>query len=186
MTVQLLLGDCRDVLRSLADGSVHPVAALADWQLAYLAGLIDGEGSIESQTERQPRGATPRFVLRVSFVFSTEEPLRTICEWLDSRYSVHPSTDPRRSPRYRSHIYKGVAVQLLRRCLPYLILKRRQAELILAIEAVRAANSTVRMARPGGGGTPRMPEHAIARMQELHAELRSLKSNKRPGRPGWQ
>ena len=179
MTVQILHGDAREVLRTLPDQSVHCVDQLAEWQLAYLAGLIDGEGSIESQQERQPRGVTPRFVLRVSFVFATEEPLRTICPWINAHYSVHPATDARRSPRYRSHIYKGVAVALLRRCLPYLILKRRQAELILAIESVRAAYSTVRLARPGRTGTPPMPSHAIERMQSLHAELRSLKSNKK-------
>lgn len=178
--IRILHGDCRDVLATLPDASVHCVDQLVEWQLAYLGGLIDGEGSIESQQEQQPKGVTPRFVLRVSFVFATEEPLRTICPWLNARYSVHPSTDPRRSPRYRSHIYKGVAVALLRRCLPYLILKRRQAELILAIEAVRAANSTVRLARPGrNGATPPMPAHAIEQMRVLHAELRSLKSNKK-------
>src|SRR5665213_4477900 len=112
---------------------------LTDTQLAYLAGLIDGEGSIESQREVQVRGATPRFVLRVSFVFATEEPLRTICGWLGVGYKRYPTTDPRRSDRYRTHVPKGIAVPLLEACLPYLLLKRRQAELILAIETVRLA-----------------------------------------------
>lgn len=180
MTVTILQGDCREVLAAMPDQSVHCcVTSLAPWQLGYLAGLIDGEGSIESQQEMQPRGATPRFVLRVSFVFATEEPLRTVSEWLGTRYSMHPAVDERRSPRYRSHIYKGTAVALLQALLPFLILKRRQAELILAIEAVRAAHSPIRLARPGGGGTPRMSEAAITEMQRLHAELRSLKSNKK-------
>jgi hypothetical protein len=155
------------------------VANLAEWQLAYLAGLIDGEGSIESQMETQIRGKTPRFVLRVSFVFATEEPLRTISGWLGSKYSIHPAVDARRSPRYRSHIYKATAVALLRRCLPYLILKKHQAELILAIESVRAANSTVHQLRPGRKGVAPMPDHAIQKMLSLHQKLRSLKSNKR-------
>lgn len=179
MTVRLLRGDCRALLKTLPDDSVH---CLAEWQLGYLAGLIDGEGSIESQQEIQPKGVTPRFVLRVSFTFATEEPLRTISAWLGTKYSIYPSTDPKRSPRYRSHIYKTTAVALLRATLPFLILKKRQAELILQIESVRALHSPVRLARPGGGGTPRMPADAIAEMQTLHAELRSLKSNKKRGR----
>lgn len=180
MTVRILHGDCRDVLKTLPDNSVQCcVSNLEVWQLGYLAGLIDGEGSIECQTEVQPRGRTTRYVLRVSFVFATEEPLRTVSEWLGSRYSVHPPVDEKRSMRYRSHIYKNTAVELLKAVLPYLILKRRQAELILEIEAVRAANSTIRLARPGGGAPPPMPADAIEKMQELHTELRSLKSNKR-------
>lgn len=179
MTVRLIHGDCLERLRELPDESVHCVDGLAEWQVAYLAGLIDGEGSIESQQERQLRGATPRFVLRVSFTFATEEPLRTVSSWLGTRYSVHAATDDRRSPRFRSHIYKSVAVALLKRCLPFLILKRRQAEIILAIENTRKANSTVRLLRPGRIGAPRMPSDAVAKMQELHTELRSLKSNKK-------
>lgn len=153
---------------------------LEPWQLGYLAGLIDGEGSIESQTEIQPRGRTTRYVLRVSFVFATEEPLRTISQWLGTTYSRHEATQANRSARYRSHIYKSVAVELLKAVLPFLILKRRQAELILEIEAVRSANTTIRLARPGGGAPPPMPAAAIGQMQALHTELRSLKSNKRP------
>jgi hypothetical protein len=143
-----------------------------------MAGLIDGEGSIESQREVQVRGATPRFVLRVSFVFATEEPLRTICGWLGTSYKRYPSTDPRRSDRFRTHVTKSIAVPLLAACLPYLIVKRRQAELILAIEAVRAGASPDRV-HVGQASLQRMPAEAIERMTALHLELRTLKSNKR-------
>jgi hypothetical protein len=151
---------------------------LSDTQLAYMAGLIDGEGSIESQRETQVRGATPRFVLRVSFVFATEEPLRTVCGWLGIAYKRYPTADLRRSDRYRAHIPKGIAVPLLAACLPYLIVKRRQAELILAIEAVRLAATPSRV-HVGKASLQRMPTDAIDRMAALHLELRSLKSNKR-------
>lgn len=147
-------------------------------QAAYMAGLIDGEGSIESQKEVQVRGATPRFALRVSFVFATEEPLATVCGWLGIQYQRYPSTDPRRSDRYRAHVPKSKAVELLRACLPYLILKRRQAELILSIEAVRAAHSPSRV-HVGTPHAARMPDAAIEQMTTLHEELRTLKSNKR-------
>ncbi len=151
---------------------------LTETQVAYMAGLIDGEGSIECQRETQVRGATPRFVLRVSFVFATEEPLRTVCSWLGIQYKRYPTTDPRRSDRYRAHVTKSIAVPLLRACLPYLLLKRRQADLILAIEEVRAAASPSRV-HTGQAKLSRMPEAAIAQMTVLHAELRTLKSNKR-------
>jgi hypothetical protein len=79
------------------------------------------------------------------------------------------------------HIAKSVAVELLRGCLPFLILKRRQAELVLAIEAVRAKNSPDRRLIGTIGSRP-MPAIAVAQMEKLHRELRSLKSNKRRAR----
>ena len=153
-------------------------AMLTDLQLAYLAGLIDGEGSIESQREWQPRGATPRFPLRVSFTFATEEPLKTISGWLGRTYKQYLATSVNRSPRYRMHIPKGIAVIVLGGCLPFLLLKRRQAELILAIEAVREANNPGRV-HIGSAHLARMPEAAVEEMAALHTELRSLKSHKR-------
>lgn len=151
---------------------------LTEYQYSYLAGLIDGEGSLESQREWQPKGATPRFVLRISFTFATEEPLRTVCEWLGISYKCYPATDETRSPRYRAHVPKGVTVPLLEGCLPYLILKKRQAELILAIEDVRARNSPDRR-HFGFTKLSRMPVEAVNEMILLHDELRSLKNNKR-------
>lgn len=51
-------------------------------QLAYLAGLIDGEGSLECQKQSQAGSATPRYVIRLSFTMSTPEPLETVASWL--------------------------------------------------------------------------------------------------------
>lgn len=151
---------------------------LTEAQIAYLAGLTDGEGSIECQKEFQPRGVTPRFVLRLSYVFATPEPLATISRWLGIPSKRYPATDPARSDRHRMHITKNVAVPLLRRMLPHLILKRREAELILAIEETRAEHSPSRLIAVGNAGR-RMPERAIERMTAQYLELRSLKSNKR-------
>lgn len=151
---------------------------LQQWQLAYLAGLIDGEGSLESQRETQVRGRTPRYSLRLAFSLATEEPLRTIGEWIDVQPKRYPPPDERRQPLWRLHIPKGKAVPLLDACLPYLILKREQAELVLAIERVRAAHSPSRSIAMGEGR--RMPAIALAQMEELHQRLRALKSAKRP------
>jgi hypothetical protein len=74
---------------------------------------------------------------------------------------------------------KGIAVVLLRACLPYLILKREQAELILAIERVRVEHSPDRR-HFGSAKLRRMPADAIAEMEGLHQQLRALKSAKRP------
>lgn len=150
---------------------------LEQWQLAYLAGLIDGEGSLESQKEQQPKGVTSRYVLRLSFCFATPEPLETISKWLDIPVRMYPSTDPTRSPRRRAQVTQGKAAPLLRLVLPFLILKREQAELVLAIDDVRRTNSPSRKIAPGA--RRRMPAEAVAQMDALHQRLRATKSNKR-------
>jgi len=154
---------------------------LSQTQLAYIAGFIDGEAHLGCQRQTQPNGRTPRFVLRLSFTQATEEPLQTLCHWLGCHVTRYPATSPNRSPRWRMTITKNVAVSLLRACLPYLILKRRQAELVLEIERVRALASPDRKAfgRQGGKSLP-MPASAVAMMDELHHQLSSLRSNKRP------
>jgi hypothetical protein len=171
MTTRILIGDCRDVLRSLPSESVHCV--VTSIQSAYLAGLIDGEGSLECQKQMHGAAITPRYVIRLSFVMATEEPLRTVARWLGREPKCYPATSLNRQPRWRLHIPKGILVPLLRGCLPYLILKKNQAEAILAIEDIRLRHSP---AWCGDG----MPIVAIDQMEASFQILRSLKSNKRP------
>ena len=143
-------------------------------QLAYLAGLIDGEGSIECQRENPPGARTPRFSLRLSFAMATAEPIRTVAEWLDLTAKRYPAR-PGRHPCWRLHVPKGVAVELLRACEPYLILKRDQAGVLLAIEDVRERHSPAKR----HVGHPRfqpMPVEAVEQMEQLHRELRDLKA----------
>jgi hypothetical protein len=156
---------------------------LSSLQLAYLAGLIDGEGSLECQKEMQIKGVTPRFVLRLSFTFATREPLATICDWIGLSMKEYPATSPNRSSRFRAHVPKNLAVPLIKGCLPYLILKHQQAKLILEIEAIRKRYSPDRR-RFAPGKLRTMPLEAVELMESLFVQLRSLKSNKRRANSG--
>jgi len=158
--------------------------SLSQAQLAYLAGYIDGDGCVRCQKQVQQHGATPSYVLRLSFVAVTREPLETFSKWLGGvSIKKYPPATERRSERYRLRLTKGKALPLLKACLPYLILKRRQAELVLEIEAVRKAHSPSSR-HFGKPHFERMPQGAIDQMEVLYQELRSLKSNKRPGCKG--
>jgi len=148
-------------------------------QLAYIAGLIDGEGSLECQKQMQKRGRTPRYVLRLAFTMSTPEPLETTAMWLGLTPKWYPVTDSRRQATCRLSIPKGITVPLLRQCLPYLILKHEAAKLILAIEEVRAKWSPTRH-HFGSAKLEPMPQRAVEEMETLHQRLRATKSNKRP------
>lgn len=172
MTVTILKGDCREVLRTLEDESVHCVVLEAE-QAAYLAGLIDGEGSIECQRQTHGAAVTPRYVIRLSFVMASEEPLQTVGRWIGRPPKCYPARDDTRQPRWRMHIPKGMLVPILRACRPYLILKGDQADAVLEIEQIRARHSP---AWCGDG----MPATAVHQMEVVYKRLRSLKSNKRP------
>lgn len=127
MTITILQGDCREVLRGLPDESVHCVVTTE--QAAYLAGLIDGEGSIECQRQTHGAGVSPRYVIRLSFVMASEEPLRTIGRWIGREPKCYAARDAIRQPRWRLHVPKGMLIPLLRACRPYLLLKGDQVEL---------------------------------------------------------
>ena len=147
---------------------------LTGTQAAYLAALIDGEGSIDCQ--REPIGGkrrTPVFVVRLEFGMATEEPLRTVGHWLGMEPRWYPAPSEERRPRWRLQVPKRLALAVLEECLPYLILKRDQAETVLELERVRREHSPPRSLPPGLAR--RMPPEAVDRMELLHARLRELK-----------
>jgi len=194
--IRLLPGDCREVLATLPADSVHcvvdsadsirycqgmnDVASLTETQIAYIAGLIDGEGSLECQKQMQRGAATPIFTLRLSFGFATAEPITTVASWLGMAPKVFAPKQANRQPIWRLHIKNRIALPLLTRSLPYLILKKEQAQLILAIDGVRALNTVPRTMKGGYGAHRRMPAHAVEQMMAMHTALRGMKSNKRP------
>jgi hypothetical protein len=59
-----------------------------------------------------------------------------------------------------------------------MLLKKRQAQIILEIERVRSRFTPDR-SKMTRGGCGKMPSHATEAMNKLFLDLRSLKSNKR-------
>jgi len=105
-------------------------------QAAYLAGLIDGEGTITVNLYRSTRqGRHPALVPWVG-VFNTDP---TLLEWLTATTGLAHLHRMRKNPTKNAKMVyewkvKAVAdvARLLKTILPYLVIKRRQAELVLA------------------------------------------------------
>ena len=115
-----------------------PIDSLSDTDVAYLAGLIDGEGSVYVMKHRDKT-----FYPAISIIMTHEG----VIAWVASRFGLQYSRSSARQENWadqwavRLH---GVRVQnLCRRMLPYLKVKRRQAELLLEFPG-RSTN------RPGG------------------------------------
>ena len=109
-----------------------------DW--ARLAAYIDGEGSVQINTQDERRKTlvgTRRLYLRV--MVSNTDPRLLL--WLKSKFGgcmSFSSRSPRNEPRYK-RIGKWLvacrqAEAVLLACLPYLIVKKDQAEVALAFQ----------------------------------------------------
>lgn len=109
------------------------------WQereLAYLAGIVDGEGSITITVSRQPRfGYITR---RHRLLFQVSNCDRRLMDWLVLTFGGNTSlTAADRKGRRGWHwtSKQSSAGAILTDLLPYLKLKRRQAEVALAFLA---------------------------------------------------
>lgn len=133
---------------------------------AYLAGIIDGEGCI-SACQSTGRG----FTLYVD-VTNTD---RRLIDWVAARWPGSTYTTDR-SRRGQKDVHRWMAQNAIRvalvleAALPYLVIKREQAEIALTLAGMRR--------NPGRAG---YTAGERARMRELYDRLRDL--NRRG--PAW-
>lgn len=106
--------------------------------LAYIAGIIDGEGCIIAALEPKRRRTSQ---LRLG-IRSTDYP---ILQWmLDTvgagtlRKQPFCSSRLGRKTQWYYHLGQGEAAQLLRKLLPYLLRKREQANLFVTLVEARS------------------------------------------------
>lgn len=113
--------------------------------LAYTAGIIDGEGSI--QIHKYPRKKHKRrYVL--SLLVRVKNTNQWLCNWLKFAFggSVYLSSTPAGKPIWEWSLETKQAGEFLKLVLPYLRIKRPEAELALQFQA--------RKTRRGRGGIP--------------------------------
>ena len=98
-----------------------------DTDLAYFAGIIDGEGSFAIHNN-----GTHRFALQLQI--GNTSPL--LMEWVRSRFGGSVNLEKRNNPRHKP-VFRWLAQadaldQILPALLPYLVVKKAQADLFLA------------------------------------------------------
>lgn len=129
--------------------------------LAYLAGFIDGEGSITIFSS-QARGRR-RDNLRFD-IYNTDE---TVLLWIMQVFGGRVHTIPRsRRDWKQEHVWTAgprQAACILTACLPYLKLKKRQAELFIQHQATSHRN-----------GRNRTPPDVLAVRDRIIAEVQGL------------
>ena len=102
-------------------------------KLAYIAGLVDGEGCIDIHSHQSPRRQTKSYQLRLTISNTSPAPI----EWLVR--NVGGSVDGGRNSRqlcYNWNVLDVNAENLLRALLPFLVVKHDQAVIGLEIRAL--------------------------------------------------
>ena len=104
---------------------------LSQTDIAYFAGIMDGEGSISLKkvnTEYKPK-------YRPCMTVGSTDPL--LVRWILDRFGGSPSVLKAKSPKHK-HFFKidwqskDDVKTILHLLIPYLIIKKRQAELVLS------------------------------------------------------
>jgi hypothetical protein len=126
--------------------TINLALAMSEIELAYLAGIIDGEGTITISSRRAKFG---KIYFRPYITISNTS--ERLADWLRSKgYSIHSATNSSGRPYWRIN-WSGFSLDsLLARLEPFLIIKRPHALLLLAFISERrrlskTAAETVRM-----------------------------------------
>lgn len=149
--------------------------------LAYAAGVIDSDGSIGIQRETWPirlgRATQATYSERVTIRQVEPEAVDLIHEAFGgSRHVIPPSAKRKASQPLQCVVLADrKASTLLRALLPYLRIKRGQAELCLQLRELKQASLRARFAfGRGHRGGGRRPEALTAAMDEVYLEIRRL------------
>lgn len=137
--------------------------------IAYLAGIIDGEGCISAgRVKPSTANAFATFTLRLSVGNTSPE----LMDWLLAACGGRVEEQKRRGKRRRQWRWwassTAEAVELLRLCLPYLIIKPRQAGLFIELAELRKQSTGHKRKSP-------------ARQAEIVAEIQKLNQRKHEG-----
>ena len=102
-----------------------------DTLIAYLAGIIDGEGTIGIKKHDE---GWVKFQPYISFVCSNRKVVEMIADFIDGNLYCNPSDFQNRQKKicYRTSICGTIKpIKPLEKLLPYLVIKKEQAELAL-------------------------------------------------------
>jgi len=145
---------------------------------AYLAGIMDGEGSITFVKHHRNR-SRGRYIYPLTRIANTSEAL---IAWIKDRVpygATHTVNRPDRRSKLVHHIaWAGKdAVAILSDLLPYLVIKRDQAELVLRTNQLNTGAAEAAGGKFGHGRE--LPEWLLVERLSAFEEIQRL------NRKGW-
>jgi cytochrome c-type biogenesis protein CcmH/NrfF len=134
-------------------------------ELAYFAGIVDGEGCFAVHRHRQAG------IYGMQLQVGNTDP--QLMQWMHQRFGgtlkLERRANPKHQPVWRWWAASADLDVLLTRLIPYLICKKRQAELFVAYRATR--NATVRTSH----STTKTTAAVKRERARIHTELAALK-----------
>lgn len=135
--------------------------------LIYFAGIVDGEGTITIHRQTRAQTGNESIHCRVMVANSHEPLMRWIHETFGGKLQVPRSTrSPKHKPVMNWYAGSTEATRLCERLIPYLKVKQRQAEIVVALGALGYQR--------GGKAARWVPDDVRAARRPLVQEIRSL------------
>lgn len=149
------------------------------WQLGYLAGLVDAECHIGIQRIMEKRRKTPCYTVRFELAMIDKKVIDFVNSLLPNAKRIYVGKKGRRQPYYRLRLTQQQALSMLRTVFPFVQGKKRQIEICFEIDALRRMYSPSRH-HLGAPHFQTMPNEFEAKVAPLFREFRQLQLNKKP------
>lgn len=118
-------------------------SATNDTDLAYIAGIVDGEGCIRIKKSNPNPGirVTPGYHAAIQIRMVDESAISFIQQVLGGSYYKESAPAPNRRPLFLYAAQNLIAERVLRKILPFLKVKRKQAELVLSLVELKRTST---------------------------------------------
>jgi hypothetical protein len=160
-----------DISPMLADPRHPSWNNLPSWVTSYIAGFIDGEGSISVCVAQRKDRPNPTFLLRFTACNTNKEVIDFIHSALGAGSVRCDNSASRRKIGRPVWVWSSAqkeGMEILKALEPYLIVKKRQANLVMELWSGISR---------GGPRTP-IPKHEINRRARIVREIRLLNQGK--------
>lgn len=176
MTARLLTGDALSVLRTLPDGSARCCVTSPPEVLAYLAGVIDSDGTIGIKRQRSYSGGDqPVYSERVC----VKQVEAAAVDLLHETFGGYRGRSGPSATRGRDlevwQVTDKKAFACVVALLPYLRIKADQARNCIALRGVKEQSKKARVAfGRGHAGAASRPAHLSDAMENLRTRAKQL------------
>lgn len=147
-------------------------------EVAYIAGLIDGEGTIRIQKHQQGDW-NPKYCPTITFTNTNIDSVKLVQDFFRGRREIREHVGGTKAFHsnkvcYRAHRGGRIAVaNILMQLLPYLRIKKKQAELILEFDKNFQSAKGIGYRDGRRGGKETLPEER-ARREDIYQQVTSL------------
>lgn len=180
MTVRFLTGHAPEKLAELPDESVQCVVTSPPELLAYCAGVIDSDGYIGIKRSTYSMRVTgdsgqPVFSERVAVKQVELEAVSLLHSLFGGTLLIAKPSAKRGRPLHSWQVTDRKAAICLRALLPFLRIKRRQAENCLSLRTLKEESKKARVAfGRGHAGSSSRPAHFSDAMERFYARAKTL------------